>query len=184
MKSKASIFWFTGLSGSGKSTLAAHDKFELEKLNLKVLILDGDIVRAKHDVQLGFDRKDVEKNNLYVLKLCENERYDYDAIIVPIISPINTVRLTIKKSLSPDYHLIYVYSDIDTLKKRDTKGLYKKADDGEIIDLIGFSKSNPYDIPKDHDLIIHTGKHSDIAKSKQVFSKFVFNKVFNFNDIF
>ena len=102
----------------------------------------------------------------------------YDAIIVPIISPINTVRSTIRRLLSPSYHLVYIYSDVDTLKKRDTKGLYKKAESGEITDLIGCSKSNPYDIPKDYDFMIDTGKQSDIAQSKQAFSKFVFRKVF------
>ena len=174
MKNKAHIFWCTGMSGSGKSTLAEYVKVELERVGFTVLILDGDVVREKYDVQLGFDRKDVEENNLYVVKLCENERYNYDAIIVPIISPINTVRATIRRLLSPSYHLVYICSDVDTLKKRDTKGLYKKADDGEITDLIGCSKSNPYDIPKDYDFMIHTGKQSDIAQSKQVFSKFVF----------
>jgi len=178
MKSKAHIFWCTGMSGSGKSTLAEHAKVKLERLGFTVLILDGDVVREKYNVQLGFDRKDVEKNNLYVVKLCQKERCNYDVIIVPIISPINTVRSTIRRLLSPSYHLVYIYSDVDTLKKRDTKGLYKKAESGEITDLIGCSKSNPYDIPKDYDFMIDTGKQSDIAQSKQAFSKFVFRKVF------
>jgi adenylylsulfate kinase len=177
MKSKANIFWCTGLSGSGKSTLADHVKSELEKSGFKTLIIDGDVVRAKYNIQLGFNRKDIEKNNLNVLKLCEIERYNHDVIIVPIISPINEVRLIIRKLLGPSYHLVYVSSDIDTLTSRDTKGLYKKAIDGTINDLIGFSKKNPYDIPKDYDLIINTGKDSDIKQSKQEFTEFVFSKV-------
>ena len=68
MKSKAHIFWCTGMSGSGKSTLAEHAKVKLERLGFTVLILDGDVVREKYNVQLGFDRKDVEKNNLYIVR--------------------------------------------------------------------------------------------------------------------
>ena len=177
MKSKAHIFWCTGMSGSGKSTLAEHAKVKLERLGFTVLIIDGDVVREQYDAQLGFGREDVEKNNLYVAKLCESERYNYDVILVPIISPINSVRSTIRSLLSPCYHLVYIYTDIETLKKRDTKGLYKKADDGEITDLIGYSKSNQYDIPKDYDLMVDTEKQSNIEKSKQAFSNFVNSKV-------
>ena len=94
---------------------------EIRKLGLRFFFTRDDN-REKYKVQLGFDRKDVEKNNLYVVKLCENERYNYDAIIVPIISPINTVRSTIRKLLSPSYHLVYICSDVETLKKRDKIG--------------------------------------------------------------
>ena len=68
--------------------------------------------------------------------------------------------------------------DLDTLKERDTKGLYKKAIEGIINDLIGFSKSNPYDVPKDYDLMINTGKDSNIIHSKYVFLNFVLSKIF------
>ena len=107
---KASIFWCTGMSGVGKSTLSEYAKSELENHGYNILIIDGDVIRTQYKIQLGFDRMDVEKNNLYVVKLCKNERYNYDAIIVPIISPINTVRSTIRRLLSPSYHLVYIYS--------------------------------------------------------------------------
>jgi len=166
------------MSGSGKSTLACYAKVELESSGLKVLILDGDDVRERHDVQLGFGREDIKKNNLYVLRLCEQERYNYDAIIIPIISPINDLRLTIKNKLSPNYHLIFINSDIDTLKKRDTKGLYKKFDEGQIKDLIGCSSNNPYDAPSDYNLKVNTGKKSNIMHSKKIFLSYLSSKIF------
>jgi len=177
MDSKAHIFWCTGMSGSGKSTLANYAKVKLESSGFKVLIIDGDNVREKYNVQLGFGRKDIEKNNLYVVKLCKQERHNYDAIIVPIISPINILRLTIKKYLSPNYHLIFINSDVDTLKKRDTKGLYKKFDDGQIKDLIGCSSSNPYDVPNDYNLRLDTGKNSNILQSKKEFLNYLSSKI-------
>jgi len=173
MKKKANIFWCTGMSGVGKSTLAEYAKRVLERSKFSVLILDGDVVREKYDVKLGFGRKDVEKNNLHVAKLCEDERYNYDAIIVPIISPIDIVRKAVKKILLPNYYLIYFYSDIDSLRKRDPKGLYKKADELEITDLIGYSDSNPYEIPETYDLIIDTSDHIDIDYSKKTISQFI-----------
>ena len=178
MDKKAHIFWCTGMSGSGKSTLAHYAKVELEGSGLKVLILDGDDVRERYDVQLGFGREDIEKNNLYVVRLCKQERHNYDAIIVPIISPINDLRLAIKNQLSPNYHLIFINSDIDTLKKRDTKGLYKMSDEGQIKDLIGYSSINPYDAPNDYNLLVHTGKDSNIIESKKIFLSYLSSKIF------
>ena len=179
MKCSAHIFWCTGMSGSGKSTLAEYVKVELKKLEFKALILDGDAVRQKYDTQLGYERQDVEKNNLYVSKLCAKQRHNYDVIIVPIISPIEKTRAVIRELLSPNYHLIYVYSDIDTLKIRDTKGLYRRADLGQLSNLIGYSDNNPYDVPMNYDLMISTGKQSNIEESKQLFLDYVKSKILN-----
>ena len=176
MDHRANIFWCTGLSGAGKSTLVEYTKNILVEQGYSALILDGDTVREKYKVKLGFGREDVKKNNFYVAKLCEKYRVSYDVIMVPIISPMDNIRREVKSILSPNYNLIYICADIESLKKRDKKGLYKKSDDGEITDLIGYSDTNPYDIPEDYDLIIDTSKESDLEKSKQLFQTFVMSK--------
>ena len=164
------------MSGVGKSTLVEYTKNKLVEQGCSVLILDGDTVREKYKVKLGFGREDVKRNNFYVAKLCEEYRDNYDVIMVSIISPIDNVRQKVKSILSPNYNLIYIFSDIESLKKRDKKGLYKKSDNGEITDLIGYSDTNPYDIPEDYDLIIDTSKESNLKKSKQLFERFVLSK--------
>ena len=178
MKTKANIFWCTGMSGAGKSTLAEHAKYELEMREFSTLILDGDVVREENEVKLGFGPKDVENNNLHVASLCEQERYNYNVIIVPIISPINVVRSSIRKLLSPGYYLIYIKADIESLRKRDPKGLYQKADNGEITDLIGYSYCNPYEQPEQYDLIINTSNEAEILESKNIFTKFIIKRIF------
>ena len=171
----AKIFWCSGMSGSGKTTLASHAKIELEKQHFKILIIDGDVVRKKYKTQLGFNRDDVEKNNLNVVDICLNERDKYDGIIVPIISPIETVRWTVRKLLSQNFNLIYLYADIATLRGRDQNGFYRKADQGIIKDLIGYSNSNPYDAPEEFDLKIDTSAESDLIRSKDLFTSFLIN---------
>jgi adenylylsulfate kinase-like enzyme len=174
----AKIFWCTGMSGAGKTTLASHAKIELEKHGFKILIIDGDVVRNKYKTQLGFNRDDVEKNNLHVAEICLNERGAYDCIIIPIISPIEIVRCAVRKLLSPGFHLIYLYADIASLRTRDPKELYKKADQGIVKDLIGYSSSNPYDVPEYFDLKIDTSTESDLLSSKEMFTSFIMNKIF------
>jgi adenylylsulfate kinase-like enzyme len=75
--------------------------------------------------------------------------------------------------LEPYYHLVYVEADIDSLKKRDTKGLYKAADQGLINNLIGYSEINPYDKPSDADFVINTNNNTLLNDSKQSLLGFV-----------
>jgi len=75
--------------------------------------------------------------------------------------------------LEPYYHLVYVETNIDSLKKRDTKGLYKAADQGLINDLIGYSEINPYDKPSDADFVINTNNNTLLNDSKQSLLGFV-----------
>ena len=89
---------------------------------------------------------------------------------------MDNVRREVKRILSPNYYLIYICADIEILKKRDKKGLYKKSENGEITDLIGYSDTNPYDIPEDYDLIINTNKESELKKTKQLFEDFALSK--------
>ena len=156
------------MSGSGKSTLAEYIKNTYQNEGYTVRIIDGDDIRDRDVEKLGFGRKDVEVNNLRIAKLClESKDSGFDLILVPVISPYDEVRKKTRSLLEPYYHLVYVEADIDSLKKRDTKGLYKAADQGLISDLIGYSEINPYDKPSDADFVVNTDNNTLLDDSKQ-----------------
>ena len=162
------------MSGSGKSTLAEYIKNTYQNEGYTVRIIDGDDIRDRDVEKLGFGRKDVEVNNLRIAKLClESKDNGFDLILVPVISPYDEVRKRTRSLLEPYYHLVYVEADIDSLKKRDTKGLYKAADQGLINDLIGYSEINPYDKPSDADFVINTNNNTLLNDSKQSLLGFV-----------
>ena len=162
------------MSGSGKSTLAEYIKDTYQKEGYSVRIIDGDDIRDRDVEKLGFGRKDVEVNNLRIAKLClESKDSEFDLILVPVISPYDEVRKRTRSLLEPYYHLVYVEADIDSLKKRDTKGLYKAADQGLINDLIGYSEINPYDKPSDADFVVNTNNNTLLNDSKQSLLGFV-----------
>ncbi len=164
------------MSGSGKSTLAEYIKDTYQKEGYSVRIIDGDDIRDRDVEKLGFGRKDVEVNNLRIAKLClESKDNGFDLILVPVISPYDEVRKRTRSLLEPYYHLVYVEADIDSLKKRDTKGLYKAADQGLIHDLIGYSEINPYDRPSDSDFIVNTSNNTSLNDSKQALLEFIKN---------
>jgi adenylylsulfate kinase len=161
------VIWLTGMSGSGKSTLSSELMLLLLQKNYKVYVLDGDDMRGKDTIKLGYGYKDVMKNNLRVADLCNELRKEYDFIIVPVISPYESIRQKVRSKLEPNFHLVYIKSDIESLRSRDPKGLYLASDKGLINNLIGYSKINPYDEPNNAEVVVETGSHVTISDSRE-----------------
>jgi len=157
MKHYAPVIWLTGMSASGKSTLAHQLKMRVEKYGYKTSIIDGDVVRERDDEKLGFGLDDVKINNMRIADICNIHRTKFDLVIVPVISPYEEVRNEVRKMLEPNFHLVYLKADINSLKDRDPKGLYAASDRGDITDLIGYSEINKYDEPKNAELTVYTG---------------------------
>jgi adenylyl-sulfate kinase len=173
---RALVFWFTGLSGSGKSTIANAVSESLIKQGYKVLILDGDYVRTHLHVNLGFSRADIMKNNALIAELCQKYRSEYNVILVPIISPYRVSRSLAKEALSPGFYEVYVSANLETVMKRDVKGLYAKAQRGEIPDMIGFSPESLYEPPLQPDHVVQSGAEA-IAASQEAMERFVLSQL-------
>ena len=149
------IIWFTGLSGSGKSTLANN----IEKIlscSQKVHLIDGDIFRENEKNKNTFSKEEILKNNYQILEHIESIENNHDLIIISAISPFEETRNHAKKIFKDKYIEIYIHCPIEELIKRDTKGLYLKAIKGEIDNLVGFSKTHPYEVPRNPSLSINT----------------------------
>ena len=154
----AMILWFTGLSGSGKSTVADGLRSGLTGRGLSVLCLDGDEVRRDLHPKLGFSAADIRENNMRIARLCLDRRGDYDVIMVPIIAPFEDSRRKARDLLSPGFYEVYCDADVETVASRDVKGLYAKAKEGHIRDLVGFSPGSVYEPPRNPDFVVRSGK--------------------------
>jgi adenylyl-sulfate kinase len=148
------VLWFTGLSGSGKSTIAEALKGKLESLDRQVKIIDGDDVRNTINKKLGFSREDIRENNKIIATLANESTSFYDFILVPIISPYFEDRKNAKKIIRDDFCEVFISTSLQECINRDVKGLYKKAKEGIITNMVGFSDMSPYEIPKDPDISI------------------------------
>ena len=76
------------------------------------------------------------------------------------ITPYESIREEIKKELEDESTFIEVFvkASLDTCKKRDVKGMYAKAEKGEIKNFTGVD--DPFEDPKSPDLVLDTDKHS------------------------
>lgn len=155
---KALVLWFTGLSGAGKTTVADAVCDRLRHEGYSVLVLDGDEVRAKLHVDLGFSRADIIKNNALIANLCVQNEGDYDVIMVPIISPFRESRLAAREKIGARFFDIFLSADLRCVARRDVKGLYEKASKGEITNMIGASGEIVFEPPENADLVLASGE--------------------------
>jgi adenylylsulfate kinase-like enzyme len=80
--------------------------------------------------------------------------------IVAQVSPLREDRARARAAAPDAFSEIYVRADIAVCEARDTKGLYRRARDGDIAEFTGVS--SPYEEPLTPNLIIDTS-HSDVA---------------------
>jgi len=158
MSKDALIFWFTGLSGAGKTTLATQFHDHLLRQNLKSCILDGDVLRTGLCQDLGFSPEDRSENLRRASETAKILANLGHIVICAFITPFQEDRDHIKSILGSRYHEIYIQCDLSLCEERDTKGLYKKARNGEITSFTGID--SPFDEPTSPDLVIHTGSQS------------------------
>ncbi|MFY9493281.1 MAG: sulfate adenylyltransferase [Minisyncoccia bacterium] len=155
------VIWFTGLSGSGKTTLAEAFKKDMEFLGKKAEIIDGDVVRSTLNRHLGFSREDIRENNRFIAGLARKKIAECDYVLVPVISPFKDDRSLAKGIIGPDrFTELFVDCPVSECSNRDTKGLYRKAEAGEIKNLIGVSEGYPYEVPENPSITLHTSKMS------------------------
>ena len=161
------IFWFTGLSGAGKTTIARKAKDTLEQEGKRVLLIDGDEIRAQYPRALGFSKEDIIQNNRFIADLCKKRINEFDYIFVSVITPFRQIRRELKETFAEQYVEIYIKATLDEVVKRDVKGLYKKALAGQIRNFIGVDEEVPYEPPEKPDIVIETGLETEEASLVQ-----------------
>lgn len=146
------VVWLTGLSGAGKSTLADEIEQYLSKNRVHTFILDGDFLRHGLNKDLSFSDEDRAEN---IRRVGEVTNLFIEAGIVVIaafVSPFEADRNQVKELVGEqNYVEIFVDTSVETCEKRDKKGLYQKARNGEIM-LPGVSST--YEKPTAPDFVI------------------------------
>lgn len=147
--------WLTGLPASGKSTIAARVEKRLVDAGRFAYRLDGDNLRHGICGDLGFTREDRIEN---VWRVGQVARLFADAgaiALVSLVSPYAGCRDRVRELHERDgLAFVEVFVDTPTLicESRDPKGLYAKAQAGELAGLTGVD--DPYEPPVAPELVL------------------------------
>ncbi|MFB6305921.1 MAG: adenylyl-sulfate kinase [Flavobacteriales bacterium] len=147
LKQRAKVVWMTGLSGSGKSTIATGLESMLHEKGFLTQTLDGDNVRTGINNNLGFSNEDRVEN---IRRIAEVSKLFLNSGLVCIncfVSPTIKMREYAKEIIGEkDFIEVYVNASLEVCEKRDVKGLYEKARNGEIKEFTGIDA--PFEEPK------------------------------------
>ncbi|HEV8507458.1 MAG TPA: adenylyl-sulfate kinase [Chitinophagaceae bacterium] len=166
------LIQLTGLSGSGKTTIANGVKKLLVQKDYRVEIIDGDVYRKILCPDLGFSKED-RNENIRRLGFVANVLATHGVIaILAAINPYESIRQELQQ-YGTHVKTIWINCDIETLIKRDTKQLYRKAmlpddDPGKVKNLTGIN--DPYEAPQNPDLIIDTHLESERGSIEILYS--------------
>ena len=163
---KGLCLWLTGLSGAGKSTVGHLVASRLREHGHKVELLDGDVVRRNLCSDLGFSAADRDVNVRRIAFVADLLSRNGVIAIVSAISPYRRTRDEARALMNSRFVEIYVRASVEICERRDVKGLYEKARQGELDRFTGVS--DPYEEPLDPDIVLDTERDAPQQSAAQV----------------
>ncbi|MEA1920611.1 MAG: adenylyl-sulfate kinase [Campylobacterota bacterium] len=160
--------WFTGLPLSGKTTIANKVYEELEKLHIPIERLDAKDIRDLIP-DIGFTRKDRNRHMHRIGFLIQKLQKNSVSTVASFVSPYRESRKAIREMVTNNI-VVYLKADVSTCKERDYKGVYAKAEAGELQNFSGVN--DVYEEPQHAEIIIDTDKTS-VEEATQIIVKYV-----------
>lgn len=156
------VVWIIGLSGAGKSTLANEVVSLIREKKKTVVLLDGDAVRETFGNDLGYSMEDRLKNAERICQLGKLLDDQGVHVVCAILSLFPDTREWNRRNLQ-SYREVFIDTPMADLKTRDSKGIYKRFEDGEVRDVAGLDIAFPR--PDNADLIIENlGSKPELLK--------------------
>jgi adenylylsulfate kinase len=147
------IMWLTGNTGAGKTTLASGTQQYFNErvgndhpLFRKIVVLDGDEMRATISTDETLTAEDRRRHNLRVARLAKHLQSQGFLVIVAVIAPFTSVRAEISDICDP----LWVYIKRGTLN----------------------TAERPYEPPVDPSFVIDNDVY-DVAQARGVLQTFL-----------
>ncbi len=162
-KSEASagrVFWITGLSGAGKTTLGRELWRRLRAAGRPATFLDGDALRAVVSEDLGHSASDRRRSAMRNARLCQLLAEQGIDVVCATISLFHEVQRWNRENIR-GYLEIYLRVPIDELRRRDSKGIYSRAERGDGRDIVGIDV--PAEVPATPDVLLDNYGALDVS---------------------
>ena len=154
---KGVVVWFTGLAASGKSTIATEVQRRLEGRGLPVENLDADEVRQNLSPNLGFSQEARDENTKRLAWMAKLLSKHGANVMVAAVSPLQKYRDR-ARGYCEKFVEVYVNCPLGVCQERDPKGLYARAERGEIDNVDGIHM--PYEEPVSPEVVCNTATMS------------------------
>jgi sulfate adenylyltransferase len=168
------VVLFTGLPSAGKSTLARGLRDLLLSSTARTVTLwDGDIVRSTLSQDLSFSRADRLRNLTRLATVSAECARHGGVVLCAPIAPHEQGRDVFRRTVSQvaNMVLVYVATPLAECMRRDPKGLYAGAVAGRVSNLTGVD--DPYEVPRDPDLVVGERGESPDAAARTVLAELV-----------
>ncbi|RAG86344.1 adenylyl-sulfate kinase [Streptacidiphilus pinicola] len=145
------ITWLIGMSGAGKTTIGTRVASRLKEQRPQTVYLDGDILREVWGDAPGHSVPGRALNAHRISHLCAMlDRQGLD-VVAAVLSIFPEWQAWNREHFS-SYYEVFLDVPLDTLRERDTKGLYAAALRGETENVVGVDI--PFPRPAHPDLVL------------------------------
>jgi adenylylsulfate kinase len=132
---------------------------------IRVEILDGDVVRQTISHGLGFSREDRNENVRRVGIAADHLSQQGIVVFAALISPYGAARDAVRARVG-SFIEVFVNAPLEVCERRDPKGLYRKARNGELRAFTGIS--DVYEPPRAPEVVCYTDRESPEASTRKV----------------
>lgn len=167
-RQKGFTIWVTGLPFTGKKDTARVLAKRLRMLGYKTEVLVGGQIRRKYDKKLGFTKEEISKNVRRIAFECKLLSENDVIAIAVTISPYRELREECRALLA-NFVEVYHRCPLEVLKKRDKKGLFKKAEEGRLQNVAGISI--PYEESAHPEITIEADREDALDATNKILSK-------------
>ena len=150
MDGKGTLYFFTGLSGAGKTTIGGEFYRRLKARNNAAVLLDGDQTRPVYNEDSSYSAEDRLRGALRTFRVCKMLTDQGIDVVCCSISMFDEARRWNRENIE-NYREIYVRASMETLFRRDQKGIYSRNDANVMGVNLDFEEPKSPDIVIDND---------------------------------
>lgn len=138
------VFWLFGRCGAGKTTLGKRLRQALLDRKIPVFYLDGDEMRSGLCSDLGFAPAARVENHRRISEVARLAADQDLNVVVTTMAPQHRQRDIVAQTLGERLVWIYIHAPLEVCIRRDPKGLYRRAEAGQLDRLLNF----PFEVPR------------------------------------